>query len=91
MIHRQLGSLAGAAHLLNYNACVLRVAQRGQKSDVDQMGNAYFIVIFSINTNCENTAYRSFRFERFPIRGVRKVTTGITGLWQPSVRSDVAF
>ena len=23
-------------------------------------------------------------------RGVRKVTTGITGLWQPSVHSDVA-
>jgi len=23
--------------------------------------------------------------------GVRKVTTGITGLWQPSVHSDVAF
>ena len=26
-----------------------------------------------------------------PARGVRKVTTGITGLWQPSVHSDVAF
>ena len=36
--HRQLGSLAGAAHLLNYNAGVLRLAQRGQKSHVDQMG-----------------------------------------------------
>jgi len=24
-------------------------------------------------------------------RGVRKVTTGITGLWRPSVHSDVAF
>ena len=24
-------------------------------------------------------------------RGGRKVTTGITGLWQPSVHSDVAF
>ena len=36
--NRQLGSLAGAAHLLNYNAGVLRLAQRGQKSHVDQMG-----------------------------------------------------
>jgi hypothetical protein len=27
----------------------------------------------------------------FQARGVRKVTTGITGLWQPSVHSDVAF
>ena len=24
-------------------------------------------------------------------RDARKVTTGITGLWQPSVHSDVAF
>ena len=24
-------------------------------------------------------------------RGVRQVTSGVTGLWQPSVRSDVAF
>ncbi|CAI2174850.1 16614_t:CDS:2 [Funneliformis geosporum] len=47
--HCQVGSLAGAAHLLKDNAGVLRV------------------------------------------RGVRKVTTGITGLWQPSVHSDVAF
>jgi hypothetical protein len=28
---------------------------------------------------------------KFHARGVRKVTTGITGLWQPSVHSDVAF
>ena len=27
----------------------------------------------------------------FQSRGVRKVTTGITGLWRPSVHSDVAF
>jgi hypothetical protein len=27
----------------------------------------------------------------YTARGVRKVTTGITGLWQPSVHSDVAF
>jgi hypothetical protein len=26
-----------------------------------------------------------------PARGAGKVTTGITGLWQPSVHSDVAF
>ena len=33
-------------------------------------------------------------FERRPecgARGVRQVTSGVTGLWQPSVRSDVAF
>jgi len=28
---------------------------------------------------------------KFEARGVRKITIGITGLWQPSVHSDVAF
>ncbi|CAN6989818.1 unnamed protein product [Brassica rapa subsp. trilocularis] len=45
----------------------------------------------STNTNRESVAYRSFRPSEFEARGVRKVTTGITGLWQPSVHSDVAF
>eukprot|EP00415_Alexandrium_ostenfeldii_P003263 UN3263 len=54
-------------------------------------GKACLIFIFSMNTNCENMAYRSFRSEECSARGVRKVTTGITGLWQPSVHSDVAF
>ena len=30
-------------------------------------------------------------FAKIAGRGVRKVTIGITGLWQPSVHSDVAF
>ena len=38
--HRQVGSLAGAAHLLNDNAGVLRVAQREQKSRVEQKGKS---------------------------------------------------
>ena len=54
-------------------------------------GNAGLIMIFSANVNCENIAHRSFRSETGSARGVRKVTTGITGLWQPSVHSDVAF
>ena len=54
-------------------------------------GQACLILIFRTNTNCENMAYRSFRSEKYSATGVRKVTTGITGLWQPSVRSDVAF
>ena len=44
-----------------------------------------------MNTNRESVAYRSFGPSEFEARGARKVTTGITGLWQPSVRSDVAF
>ncbi|KAF1856496.1 hypothetical protein Lal_00043504 [Lupinus albus] len=47
--------------------------------------------IVSTNTNRESVAYRSFSPSEFEARGVRKVTTGITGLWQPSVHSDVAF
>jgi hypothetical protein len=67
------------------------------------------ILIFSVNTNHESVAYRSFSPSEFEARGARKVTTGerdpsarapttvltpskgITGLWQPSVHSDVAF
>jgi hypothetical protein len=52
---------------------------------------AHLILIFSMNTNRESVAYRSFKSLKFRARGVRKVTTGITGLWQPSVHSDVAF
>ncbi|CAL8988896.1 unnamed protein product [Prunus brigantina] len=51
---------------------------------------ARLILISSTNTNTnrESVAYRSFRPSEFEARGVRKVTTGITGLWQPSVHSD---
>jgi hypothetical protein len=49
------------------------------------------ILIFSMHTNCESMAYRSFRSDNSSAGGARKVTTGITGLWQPSVHSDVAF
>ena len=89
--HHQVGSLAGAAHLLNDNAGVLRWAQWEQKSHVDPKGESLLDFHFNMNTNCENMAYRSFRSEKCSARGVRKVTTGITGLWQPSVHSDVAF
>ena len=54
-------------------------------------GKACLIIIFSVSSNCKSMAYRSFRSEDCSARGVRKVTTGITGLWQPSVHSDVAF
>lgn len=46
------------------------------------------------NTNSESVAYqayRSFNCSVFKARGVRKVTTEVTGLWQPSVLSDIAF
>ena len=40
--HRQVGSLAGAAHLLNDNTGVLREAQWEQKSHVEQKGKSFF-------------------------------------------------
>ena len=44
--HSQVGSLAGAAHLLNNNTGVLREAQREQKSVVDQKGKSFFDFAF---------------------------------------------
>ena len=38
--HCQVGSLAGAAHLLNHNAGVLRGAHGEQKSPVEQKGKS---------------------------------------------------
>jgi hypothetical protein len=35
------------------------------------------ILIFSVNTNHESVAYRSFRLSKYETRGARKVTTGI--------------
>ena len=86
--HCQVGSLAGAAHLLNDNAGELNENRNFMWT---KRGKVRLILIFSTNTNCEDMAYRSFRSEKCSARGVRKVTTGITGLWQPSVHSDVAF
>ena len=83
--------MAGAAHLLKDNAGVLRGTQREQKFRVEQRVKVPLILIFSVNTNHESVAYRSFSPWKFQARGARKVTTGITGLWQPSVHSDVAF
>jgi hypothetical protein len=40
--HSQVGSLAGAAHLLNDNTGVLREAQWEQKSHVEQKGKSFF-------------------------------------------------
>ena len=39
--HSQMGSLAGAAHLLNDNTGVLREAQWEQKSHVEQKGKSW--------------------------------------------------
>jgi len=92
--HCQVGSLAGAAHLLNSNAGVQRWAQQEQKSCVEQKGKSSFDFWFSVQIETEKSwpiDPLTYDFENFQARGVRKVTTGITGLWQPSAHSDVAF
>ena len=40
--HSQVGSLAGAVHLLNDNTGVLREAQREQKSLVEEKAKSFF-------------------------------------------------
>jgi len=39
----------------------------------------------------QNTRVPRARVQDTEARGVRKITTGITGLWLPSAQSDVAF
>ena len=51
---------------------------------------ACLIIISGTKTNCESMAYRSFRSKE-QLEVSEKVTIGITGMWQPSVHSDVAF
>ena len=43
------------------------------------------ILIFSVNTNHESVAYRSFSPSKFEARGARKVTTGMGGVCCPHV------
>ena len=87
----QVGSLAGAAHLLNNTAGVLRQAQRGWKSLVDRKGKCLFEFDFQYEYEMRKHGLSILHSGFAPYGGVRKVTTGITGLWQPSVHSDVAF
>ena len=83
--------MAGVAHLVNDNAGVQGELTENRNLTLTKRGKPRLILICSTNANCENMANRSFRSEKGSARGVRKVTTWITGLWQPSVHSDVAF
>jgi hypothetical protein len=79
--------LAGAARALKINARVLRKAQRRGKRRVEYKGKS----LLSIKI-------RLIQWKHGPsdpllineMRGDGKVTTGITGLWRPSVHSDAA-
>ncbi|KAJ4699440.1 hypothetical protein OWV82_026646 [Melia azedarach] len=86
------GVWLGAAHSVKDNAGVLRLAQREQKSRVEQKGKSSFDSDFQYRIR----TVKAWPIDPLDLRNlklevVRKVTTGITGLWQPSVHSDVAF
>jgi hypothetical protein len=73
------------------NAGVLRQAQRGQKPRVEQKGKSSLDFDFQYEYRPRKRGLSILLTLEFEARGVRKVTTGITGLWRPSVHSDVAF
>ena len=81
------GGLAGVAHLLHDNAGVSGELTENRNLTLTKRGKPRFMLICSTN----NMANPSLRSEKGSARGVRKVTTGLTGLWQPSVHSAVAF
>ena len=89
--HCEAGSLTGAVHLSNDNAGVLRPAQRGRKPRVEQKGKCWLDLSLQYRARSRNVGLSILFISEFEERGVRKITTGITGLWRPSVHSDVAF
>ena len=89
--HCEAGSLTGAVHLSNDNAGVLRPAQRGRKPRVEQKGKCWLDLSLQYRARSRNVGLSILFISEFEERGARKVTTGITGLWLPSVHSDVAF
>ena len=48
------------------------------------------ITLLGIHSAVDRKVNLGYSFNN-KVWGVRKVTTGITGLWQPSDHSDVAF
>ena len=83
--------MTGAVHLSNDNTGVLRAAQCGRKPHVEQKGKSWLDLSLQYGARSRNVGLSILFISEFEERGVRKVTTGITGLWPPSVHSDVAF
>lgn len=76
-----MGSLAGAAHLLNNNAGVLWRAQTERKSVVEQKGKSSLNDDFQYEYSLRNHGLSILSLNLSSmiciVRGVRKVTTGI--------------
>jgi len=89
---KQVGSLTGAVHLRKNSAGEPRRAQWEQKSHVELKGKSPLDLVFQCENKRGNCVLSIlYACGEPPPRGARKVTTGITGLWLPSVQSDVAF
>ena len=67
----------------------LTVANR--RPPVEQKGKSCVDFSLGYGAKSRNVGLSILFISEFEERGVRKVTTGITGLWPPSVHSDVAF
>ena len=89
--HCEAGSLTGAVHLSNDNAGVLRPAQWGRKPHVEHKGKCWLDLSLQYGARSRNVGLTILFISEFEERGVRKITTGITGLWPPRVQIDVAF
>ena len=80
--------MTGAVHLSNDNAGVLRPAQCGRKPHVEHKGKCWLDLSLQYGARSRNVGLSILFISEFEERGVRKVTTGITGLWQPSVLNN---
>ena len=87
----QAGSLTGAVHLSKGNAGVPRRSQWGRKPHVEQKGKCWLDLSLQYGARSRNVGLTILFISEFEERGVRKITTGITGLWPPRVQIDVAF
>ena len=58
---------------------------------MEQKGKSWLDFSLQYGAKSRNVGLSILFISEFEERGVRKVTTGITGLWPPSVHSDVAF
>ncbi|GFT89902.1 uncharacterized protein NPIL_582501 [Nephila pilipes] len=84
-------SLTEAVYLSNGNAGVLRPAQRGQKPRVEQKGKSCLDPDFQYDYGPRKRGLSILLSLRVLSKRCQKSYYRITGLWRPSVHSDVAF
>ena len=58
---------------------------------MEQKGKSWLDLFLQYGARSRNVGLLILFISEFEDRGVRKVTTGITGFWLPSVHSNVAF